>query len=241
MKTAMFIVFLFAMALACFGSQVKSSTAFNSSQPAVQREKDHGAMPDTATYSNLEIAKIGGAGIAFSIGLWQYMRAQRWKRVEFVASEMKSFFNDDAAKAAMLMLDWSEKDIEIHRHRDSNDHSKKQVTHKIAASALDTNPGVHYDDVQSPIREIFDSFLVSLERFESFIEAGVVSKNDLNPYLHYWMKLLSGNDKNAPLVTKELLPQFWTFVAHFRYAKVTKLVSRYERLIPELQAKAGKK
>jgi len=38
----------------------------------------------------IEIAKILGALLAFAVGLRQYREAQRWKRVEFVASEMTS-------------------------------------------------------------------------------------------------------------------------------------------------------
>ncbi|HEV7674773.1 MAG TPA: hypothetical protein VGQ12_09600 [Candidatus Angelobacter sp.] len=205
----------------------------------IPNQKENGTAANKQSSPNvLEIIKVSGAAIAFCVGLWQYSRAQRWKRVEFVASEMKSFFNDESTKAAMFMLDWSQKEIELYRHRKPDDDRAEWVTYEIVASALNTHPDATYDEVQSPIREIFDSFLGSLERFESFIESGVVDQEDLRPYLHYWTKLISGNDEKFPLVKRKLLPQLCTFAAHYRYKKVLNFVNRYDKLVPELQAKA---
>jgi hypothetical protein len=46
----------------------------------------------------IEFAKIAAGAIAFALGLWQYRRNQKWKRLEFVAGEMKIFFDDPAVK-----------------------------------------------------------------------------------------------------------------------------------------------
>jgi hypothetical protein len=62
------------------------------------------------------------------------------------------------------------------------------------AAALGTNPEARYDKTQSAIREIFERLLEFLARFEGFLEAGAVKERDLNSYLDYWMKLISGND-----------------------------------------------
>ena len=58
-------------------------------------------------FSNwLEILKLLGAGVAFGIGLNQYRKSETWKRLEFVAAEMRAFYDDAAVKLAMGMLDW---------------------------------------------------------------------------------------------------------------------------------------
>lgn len=227
---ALFILASFSLLM------VAQATQSGSSQQEARAAKSEAANPGNS--NTLEIVKIVAAGIAFCVGLCQYRAAQRWKRVEFVAAEMKLFFEDEAVKAALAMLDWSQREIALHRHRDPNDHKTDWVTYEITASALNTDPDATYDPIQTPIREIFDAFLAHLERFESFVQAKVVKESDLDPYLHYWTRLLSGNDEKSPLVRQRLLPQLWTFVSHFRYTKVVKFVSRYHELTPELKTKA---
>ena len=95
----------------------------------------------------VEIAKIVGAGIAFLIGVSQYSKAQVWKRVEFVASEMKTFFDDEAAKAAMTMLDWRRKEMTLYKFRNENDFERVQVSYSIVAISLGTDPEFRYDKV----------------------------------------------------------------------------------------------
>src|SRR5258708_40121483 len=59
----------------------------------------------------IEILKLLGAGVAFWIGLNQYRKSETWKRLEFVAAEMKTFYDDTAVKLAMGMLDWRKKEV----------------------------------------------------------------------------------------------------------------------------------
>ena len=51
------------------------------------------------------LALVAG-GCAFGIGLWQYSRAQAWKRYEFVANEARQFYTDPQVRNAMQMIDW---------------------------------------------------------------------------------------------------------------------------------------
>jgi hypothetical protein len=238
-RPVILLAFFWAFSLSGLWLHAQPHAPAQSSALLIPNQKDSGmGANNLSSPGSLEIVKITGAAIAFCVGLWQYRGAQRWKRVEFVASEMKAFFNEESTKAALFMLDWSQKEIELYRHRDTNDHRKEWVTYAIVASALNTHPDATYNDVQSPIREIFDNFFASLERFENFIESGVVTEKDLSPYLHYWTKLLSGNDEKSPVVRRELLPQLWAFVSHYRYTKLLNFVNRYDKLVPELQAKA---
>jgi hypothetical protein len=72
----------------------------------------------SVTVSNwIEILKILGAALAFWIGLTQYRRSEVWKRLEFVAAEMKTFYDDTAVKAAMTMLDWRRKEMALFKFR----------------------------------------------------------------------------------------------------------------------------
>jgi hypothetical protein len=134
------------------------------------------AAQQAGSPDSLEIVKIVGAGIAFCIGAYQYNKAQVWKRVEFVASEMRTFFDDEAARAAMTMLDWRRKKMALYKYRGEGDFEQVQVSYAIVAGSLGTEPEIQYDKVQSAIREIFERFLEFIARFEGFIVAEVIEQ-----------------------------------------------------------------
>lgn len=191
----------------------------------------------SVSFSNwIEILKILGAAAAFWIGLSQYRKSEAWKRLEFVAAEMKAFYDDPAAKLAMGMLDWRKKEVALFKYRGENDLERATVDYVIVASALGIEPEMKYDKVQSAVREIFDRFLEFLARFEGFLAAGVVKKTDLNPYLDYWIKLIAGQDAHSPEVTKKVLPSLWKFIDYYGYRDVRRFISRYETVaFPELK------
>jgi hypothetical protein len=183
------------------------------------------------TFSNLiEITKIAGAAIAFWIGLRQFQKNQAWKRLEFVAAEMKAFYEDDAVREAMTMLDWRKKKMTLFKYRDENDFARVEVNYQIVSEALRVDPSLQYNKVQSAIREIFERFLEFLARFEGFLEAGLVKEKDLNPYLDYWMKLISGNDAHSPEATAKVLPELWKFIDYYGYRDVRRFVNRYQKV-----------
>lgn len=180
-------------------------------------------------FSNwIEILKILGAAAAFWIGLNQYRKSEAWKGLEFVAAEMKAFYADPAVKLAMGMLDWRKKEVALYKYREENDFERAVVDYAIAASALDIDPEMKYDKVDSAVREIFERFLEFLARFEGFLATGVVKQADLNPYLDYWIKLIAGQDAHSPEVTKQVLPSLWKFIDYYGYRDVRKFISRYE-------------
>jgi hypothetical protein len=191
----------------------------------------------SVSFSNwIEILKILGAAAAFWIGLSQYRKSEAWKRLEFVAAEMKTFYDDAAVKLAMSMLDWRRKEVALFKYRGENDFKREMVDYAIVASALGIDPDLKYDKVQSSVREIFERFLEFLARFEGFLAAGVVKKTDLDPYLDYWIKLIAGQDAHSPEVTQQVLPSLWKFIDYYGYRDVRRFISRYETVtFPEFK------
>jgi hypothetical protein len=186
----------------------------------------------SVSFSNwIEVLKLFGAAAAFSIGLRQYTKAQVWKRLEFVGAEMRAFFDDVAVRSALTMLDWRKKKIALFKYRDEDDRLQKvDVDYETVAGALGIDPRAQYSKVQSAIREVFERLLEFLARFEGFIEVDAVKPRDLNAYLDYWVKLLSGNDLHSPDVTKKVLPQLWTFIDYYGYNDVRRFVNRYHNV-----------
>jgi hypothetical protein len=183
----------------------------------------------SVSFSNwIEILKLLGAAAAFWIGLNQYRKSEAWKRLEFVAAEMKCFYDDAAVKLAMGMLDWRKKEVALFKYRGENDFDRATVDYAIVAKALGVDPEMKYDKVHSAVREIFERFLEFLARFEGFLATGVVKQADLNPYLDYWIKLIAGQDGHSPEVTKQVLPSLWKFIDYYGYRDVRRFISRYE-------------
>jgi len=171
-------------------------------------------------------ATLIAAGV-FLFGVFQYRKSQVWKRLEFVSSEMRTFFDDDAAKAGMTMLDWRQKEIALFKHRGEGDLTRVMIDYELVAKSLGTDPTMRYDRIESAIREIFERFLEFLARFEGFIASGGVAKKDFTPYLDYWVNLLAGKDERSPEVTQTVLPQLWRFIDYYGYRDVRKFVGGY--------------
>ena len=55
--------------------------------------------------------KIVGALIVFGIGLQRYLKAQKWKRGEFIAAQIKEFEADSKVQLCMAMLDWNDRKL----------------------------------------------------------------------------------------------------------------------------------
>jgi len=170
----------------------------------------------------IELVKIVGGVVAFSLGLWQYRVAQSWKRMEFIAAEIAKFRADPMVKKVFLMLDWRARRIDLGVAK-APDEAIPVVTYELVTCAL----VLHSEDktftpIEAAIRDHFDVFLDYLCHFEAFISAGLVRSQELRPYLEYWTNAVAGGD-NIP---RELLVQFWQFVDSYGYASARRLVSR---------------
>jgi hypothetical protein len=164
---------------------------------------------------------------AFGAGLLQYMKAQAWKRAEFVANAIKEFESKRATREVMLMLDWYSREIELFPEDHDPKSRKAFVTDSMVAEALvpHTERPKGYSDVEAAIRDAFDEFLDGLERFQHFVESGLVLAADFRPYLWYWIEIM-GNPAN------EMHPAFfrsrlWTYIAFYGYRGVQNLFGQY--------------
>jgi hypothetical protein len=183
----------------------------------------------------IEILKIIGAAVVFAIGLWQYRKSEAWKRLEFVAVEMRAFYEDAAVKLAIGMLDWRRKEVALYKYRGENDFAREVIDYAIVADALSIDPEKRYNKIHSAVREIFERLLEFLARFEGFLATGLVKQTDLIPYLDYWIKLLAGQDTHSLEVTRQVLPSLWKFIDFYRYRDVRRFIGRYETVaFPEI-------
>ncbi|MGQ7856633.1 hypothetical protein ACUN24_20540 [Pedobacter sp. WC2501] len=137
---------------------------------------------------------LGGIGAfyLFLIGLKRYGKDQKWKRNEFVAAQAKEFNADKLVRNTMYMLDWGSRYVELFPESPVYAERFAKVTRGGLRSALQSHTTKRrFTPVEVAIRDHFDCFLNYFEVFEQYIEAGLISEKELEPYLRYWVQTIS--------------------------------------------------
>ena len=166
------------------------------------------------------------AVLGFVVGLFQYRKAQRWKIAEFVANEFKEFENDPVVADAMLILDWNPIKTPLAIMAETGRKlSEYPINHNDLEESLRHHGDVPqgFSEKQSILRQTFDHFFAKLGRFEHYIDAVLINKSDLDPYITYWMDALCGNGQ---ILSRETCQKIWKFLKDYDYDDVVMLLSR---------------
>ena len=146
----------------------------------------------------LKVIAAAGGLYLFFIGLKRYLNDQIWKRNEFVAKEIKEFTSDKMAQNIMSIFDWGSRYVELFPNKPNYDDRFVKVDRQILKSALQfheirdsDSSKKRFTPTEVAIRDNFDCFLFYFERFEHFIEAGLITAKELEPYLRYWIDTIS--------------------------------------------------
>jgi hypothetical protein len=158
-------------------------------------------------------------------GLYQYQKAQLWKRSEFVAGQMRAFFSVPEVRKATTMIDWAVRRINLFNTPDP-DQSKWPVVsremqcrallpHTIIPDKTESEAAAGSETIsasprlftlqEAAIRDSYDRLLDGLERFASYIQTRLVTKEDLEPYLGYWIRDIASDGEDEIEVC-------WTFI-----------------------------
>lgn len=171
---------------------------------------------------NLEIPlKIGAFLISCALfikGIWEYSKAQKWKKAEFVSKEIKEFHNDFDIKRALLLLDWNANELDV-KSNDLNGTGKMHFSDGLIVKALRTHmESPTFTDEEVIIKAIFDAFLDRISMFQNYIETGLIKIEDIKPYLIYWIQILA--DKNNPRKSEVVREQMWKYIDAYGYSNV---------------------
>ncbi|MDZ4784498.1 MAG: hypothetical protein SGJ02_00315 [bacterium] len=98
----------------------------------------------------------------------------------------------------MFILDWGARYIELFPEKEKYDDRFEKVDREILKKALQyhelrikENNKERFTRTEIAIRDAFDHFLSYFERYNQFIEAGLLSAKELEPYLNYWIEAIS--------------------------------------------------
>lgn len=102
----------------------------------------------------------------FAFAVFQYRRAEIWKKSEFIAKLYKDFVDDASCQRAMWMLDWDYRPINFGSEEKPD---VQEYSWDLLVTALRKHDATEFTDTEMRIRDIFDRFFLYLEQFERAI------------------------------------------------------------------------
>ncbi|MGC1308496.1 MAG: lipase family protein [Phormidesmis sp.] len=190
---------------------------------------------------------------ALSWGIFHYVQQQAWQRLEFLRRAVKDFEQEPAIRNALKILDFEEyRDYRIvgdrpedtisfrvddtllcnalanhdQRARQKNDLDRRQDRDKLDPQAL------RQYQIETALRDWFNALLNGLEHFGYFIESGLFTAKELQPWLNYWIRLIGDPALRRPGASK-FYDALYSYVHHSGFFGVQKLFERFGyRILP---------
>ena len=186
-------------------------------------------MPQSTPSEWLKIytdwVKIGGALVVFIIGLWQYTRAQKWKRREFIAAQIKDFEADKDIQLVMIILDWTDRKLYFPSVSGGNSIEVRVDDQLLCSALLPHEAASRYSADEVMIRDRIDRFLEMLVRLDNFVEARLINVAELRPYVGYWIRLISGNMPGWH--TPEVFVLLLNYIQRYGFDGAQRLITRF--------------
>jgi len=113
------------------------------------------------TFEPIEMAdalKLVGALTVFIIGLYQYVRAQKWKRREFIAQQVKEFEADAEVRMMMKIFDWTDRTFFFPADNGGPPIAAKVTDDLLCAALLSHEDAGAYDLHEVFLRDRIDEF-----------------------------------------------------------------------------------
>ena len=164
--------------------------------------------------------------------LWEFIKAQKWKRLEFINTEIKSLFNDFNMKRAFTLLDYNEAYISTLKEEKLNHGISESFyfDEAMLLSALryhkeDVNPLEGFTHEEIIIRNILDDFFLRLGMVNRFLVSRLIKVDDVKPYIGYYIEIIANKDNNSQ--SKEIRHAIWRFIDKYGYSEVQDLCLRF--------------
>ena len=174
---------------------------------------------------------IGGLYLFFE-GIKRYKIDQVWKRSEFVAKEIKEFTSDQMVRNTMYMIDWGTRKIELFPDKPDYADRYVKVDRKLLKQSLVhhihriPNPGEScFTPEEQAIRDHFDHFLSYFERFDQFIDAKVITAEEIEPYLRYWVRAITEG------IEEEVREALYIYIEKYEFDGTKKLFEKFNKNI----------
>jgi hypothetical protein len=185
-------------------------------------------QPDLADKATTEWVKIVGGLLAFAVGLQRYTVAQRWKRREFIAQQIRDFEADMKIEAVLTMLDWTDRPIQVRSNKSGRMLNLVVNERLLQISLLPCSPQFGFTDEEAAIRDCFDRFLDALVRLEAFVKSKLISQKELKPYVSYWVKKIVGREK--PQHEERFYILLHRYIDIYEFSGARRLIENYAKM-----------
>ncbi len=192
-------------------------------------------------------------GGTVSWGVFQDSRERKWQHIEFLHQAIREFEQDEEIHNALKILDFEEyRDYHLSQpantqpfsFRVTNDllcnalashdqraRAKQQIDHHQTNNNLDPAELRTYQ-IETTLRDWFNKMLNGLEHFGYFIESGLFTAKELEPWLNYWIKLIADPIYRRPGSSK-VYDALYSYIHHSGFFGVQKLFERFGyRILP---------
>jgi hypothetical protein len=151
--------------------------------------------------------------------IWEYVRDLKWKKSEFLAKEIKEFQNDENVKIVFQLLDWNKRKIKLKC-------GEYNIDDYDLIYALETHDKKSKFLIQeAELRDIFDDFFDKLSTFNIYINNGLISEEELQEYIGYYINILTSKTKKPKL----LLDAFDEYIRFYEFTNVSELIIRFKK------------
>ncbi|TGE03846.1 hypothetical protein [Hymenobacter fodinae] len=154
--------------------------------------------------------------IATAGALWfssQNIRdTEKWKKGEFIVNQYEKFASDTAVIFAIKTLDYQSRFV------------NKQlgiITRDKVTLCLQPKPKGVDMKLNAMVRANFDQYLDKLSLFNRYEQSGLMTKEDIEPYIKYHIKLIAGPTEEENL--KELQHELWGYIDRYEFNDVKQL------------------
>lgn len=178
-------------------------------------------MADFTTGEIIAILGIVGGVGGFTVGLYQYHVAQKWKKSEFAANLLERLANDERLATCCKLLDWSTRKLPVPDQyilltdETTFMHDWEKLT---LGMAPETKKG-SFDWQEMLYRDLFDYFFDYLERVNHYISIRLITCKEVQS-LAYWLEQLA-----SPRFVENSV--FMDFIREYEYSGVLELMDKF--------------
>jgi hypothetical protein len=169
----------------------------------------------------VSILGLAGAAAAFTVGLYQYRVAQKWKKSEFAARLLEQLSKDPLLATCCRLLDWSARKIPVPEQYQALT-EEAALLHDWdalieAMAPEERKPTFGWQGVL--YRDLFDHLFSYLERINHYITIRLITVDDVAS-LEYWLRQLAD-----PRFVET--PVFVDFLERYEYSGVFELMHKF--------------
>lgn len=175
-------------------------------------------------YLNRKQLKISAQNAELS--LKESKASEEWRKTEFVAKICGDFFDDEENIRVLKVLDWKKRTIDfvVKGKRTTVTVTRELMMVALRDDSINKDEPLSFSSEQAAIRDAFDNFFSEFGYMYHHVQAGLVSKGQLDPYFSYWMDLLHGKKDH---MAQGPLRTIWDYLEVYKFDSAIEFLKLY--------------